>query len=272
MQQHVHNAHALRAQPVEQRLRKVQAGRRRRSGTALARIHGLIALRILQPLRDIRRQRRLPHAVQDLLQNTVVLQLHQLATLRPGIAEHAHAQTVAHAVFLPGPRAARRPGQALPPVALRAAQQQELHVPARVLTHADQACRYDARGVAHEHVPRMEVRRDIGKHAVGDRPRASVVQEQTRGGPVRRRRLRDQLLRQLIVKIAGVQSVNAPSEIRGAHARQARVGTTCIIVERGRFRKPISASAFLSHRSSCCLPAAARRSSRTRIPPPAPFR
>ena len=80
-------------------------------------------------------------------------------------------------------------------------QEQELHVRAGILLHTEQAGRQHTGIVEHQAVARLQVLHKIAEMAVLQRARAAVHDHQP--GSVARldRRLRNQLLRQIVIKV-----------------------------------------------------------------------
>ena len=213
MQQHVCYRDALLPHGVQQLGRKVQSGSRCCGRTALMCIDGLIPFLIVKLLRDIRRQRNLSRAIQHLFKNAVIVQIDQAAAFRVRLSLDRDPKLVVYNIPMRRFCAPCRTCKRLPAIALHAFQEKKLHVPARILSLCKQARRDDAGRISHEHIARLQMFQNIREHAVGDRFRLSVVDQQPRGRAILRRGLRDQLMRQIIIKIAGLHSVSASLSI-----------------------------------------------------------
>ena len=193
--------HALCADLLEQRRREMQAGRRRGGGALLFRVHRLVALLVRELFLDIGRQRHLP----DLI---------ELCEKIAGTVKAEHPVAVRLDLHdLAGHRAARKGENSAGLCALAGAcerfphivpavfKQQELHVRARILLDAVNARRQHAGIVEHETVAGVQVIDNIAKMPVLQSTGLFVEHHQARGVPRLDRRLGDQLLRQVKVKI-----------------------------------------------------------------------
>src|SRR5579885_1136611 len=198
------NIHALRAQAIQQFGCKVQASRGSGGGANDARIDGLVALRIIQGLVNIRRQRHAP----KLLDQFANSRLRSLACLR---GEAYHASTSLRApenlslepgglVFAakeyarPFAQAATWPHQRLPDIRPKIwplGQQENLNVAAGFSATAQQACRNDAALVGNQQVTGTQIVANIAKMTMGERAGCTIDYEQARGIARLDRRLRD---------------------------------------------------------------------------------
>ncbi len=171
-------------------------------------IDGLIPLLVRQTLRDVGRQRHLPRTVQHLLEDAVIEELHPLAPVHGGVPQDLHGQLRRHLID----RAHLGPfgglAEALPGIPLQPAQEQKLHGAAGLGPMADQTGGDDPGIVPHQHVPGVQVLEHVREHPVGDGPVAPVVDEEPGLAPHGGRGLGDQLLGQVVVKVARLQ--NAP--------------------------------------------------------------
>ena len=205
MQRHRLDDDAGRRQRRVQRRREVQAGGRRRRRPEGAGVRRLVALGVLQRRRDVRRQRRHAGVVEQLEHRRRAQALDHPAAvaerldaaqrpLRPqGLAlEHLLAPRPAAQERLPALARRRRAGQR--------AEEQHLDAPAgRAVEEA--ARREDARVVAHQHVALAQQRRQVGEDVVLERAGGAAHHEQARRVARLRRRLRDQLVGQLVVEV-----------------------------------------------------------------------
>ena len=179
----------LHVQPREEAGREVQPGRRGRRGAPLPRIDGLIALGILQRLRDVRRQRDQP--------GRLAVETHEPATLAEMLEELDDAAATTRS------KAPRRPRQRLPDVLVALLEQEDL--PAR---RGDRDARGDHTRVVHDHERSgWELLRKIGEPAVADGARRTVVDQQPGLVATLDRPLCDQLLRQVVLELTAVHPV-----------------------------------------------------------------
>ena len=202
---------ALDVEPPEQLRREVQSRRRRRGRAGRVGVDRLVARGVGEGLGDVRRQRGLPVRL--------AVEPHAPATLAQVLQQLERAVTVA------GPEAARRPGERVPdavPLVL-----EEQHLALRPLEPDPR--RNDA-GVVHDHELAGQLVRELGERSVPHQPRGTLVDEEPRGVAARRRVLRDQLRRQLVVELVRVHptaSVLSPHGRRrtragqGAHRRSS---------------------------------------------------
>ena len=222
MQQHRHDLHALGAHALQQLGRKVQAGRRRGGAAVYLGIDRLIAGLVLQLLVDVRRQRHLAQAVEHILKHALILKAHGAPAvlshrqhLGPQLALAEHEARAGLGLFA-------GLEDDLPVGEVQPAQQQELNRPAGTLLHAVQACRDDAGLVDDEHVAGIQIVDHIVKDSVLDGACVSVIDQQAAGIARTGRRLRDQLLRQVVVKIGCLHSLPSLSEYVGLPPKPAR--------------------------------------------------
>ncbi len=164
---------------------KCRPGGRRGRGAGGSRVDRLIPGRVREGLGDVGRQRRRA--------GRLAREAEPPAAFAEVLEELDRA--VRGARFQP----ARRPGEALPLVAAEALEEQ--HLAARRLDRDTRG--HDAR-VVHDNELGMELRRQLGERAVPRLPCRAVVDEQPRRVPLRRRPLRDQLRRQLVVQLRHV--------------------------------------------------------------------
>ena len=106
-------------------------------------------------------------------------------------------------------------------------EKKELHFAAGIRARAKKARRDDARCVAHEDIPRVEVARDVGKHFVRNGFCFSIIDQKPGCTPFLRRRLRDELRRKVVIKIACFQRM-APFPHMRARKRPAWLVTSLL--------------------------------------------
>ena len=170
---------SLEVEALEQLRREVQAGGRRRSRALVSRVDGLVALRILQRLGNVRRQRRLARrlALQPQPPAALAQRLEQLDRAEP----------------LPGLEFARRAREPLPGAVLAKPLQQE-HLggaPTRALE--PQTRRQHPRVVDDDERPFRKLARKLVEAAMPGRAVRALVHEQPRVVAPRHRVLGDQL-------------------------------------------------------------------------------
>ena len=196
---------ALGGELVQKLLRKVKPCGRRGGRTVDLGIDGLIALAVLQLFLDIRRQRHFTEPFKNLEENTRIVELHKLVAVL-FLSDDGRGQlAVAEGQLCAGVRLAARLGQAFPDAIALILEKQDLDGSAGRDTVAKQPRRQDT-GVIHDQtVARLQKLRKIIKMPVGDLAGFAVQRHEARGVPPLQRRLRDQLLRKLIVKIVSFQ-------------------------------------------------------------------
>ena len=189
---------------VEHLLGEVKTGRRSGDAVLIGGEDGLVLLGVLEGSGDVRRQRHLPCAVEHFFENPVVEQFHTLSAFRAGIAQNANRKLLVHLVTAPGGGSPRRFAEALPLRIADPLEQQKLHRAARILTLAKQPCGQNPRVVSNQHVLWRQKLRNLGKDAVLNGAVLSIVNQQARTRAVRYRRLRNEFLGQVVIKIARV--------------------------------------------------------------------
>ena len=185
---------------LQQLLREVQAGCRRGGAAKLAGIDRLVALLILQLCLDVRRQRHFAQPLEHLQKDAVIVKLYDLVAVGDRIDDRGGELPVAKRERSAGLGLAARPGQALPLAVAKVAQQQHLDRTAGAAV-AEQARRKHARIVEHKAVVRTQELRQLVKVMVCDSAGRFVQRQQPGGIAALERRLRDELLRQVKIKI-----------------------------------------------------------------------
>ena len=179
---------------------EVQAGGRGGGGALFAVVDGLVALLVLEFLVDVGRQRRLAEAVEDLLEDAVVVELDDAAAevgvFGDGARElRAEADDVAGLGFLAGL------DERLPVIGIEAAQEEDFDFAARLVAVADEAGRHDARVVEDQGVAGLEVFLEVVEVAVLDGLLYGVEDHEARGVARLDWHLGDALFWQVVIKI-----------------------------------------------------------------------
>ena len=133
------------------------------------------------------------------------MELHQLVPVVHFADDRRRQLAIAEAQLRPGVGLAARLRQTFPDALALVPQQQHLHRAACRHAVPQQPRRQHTRIVQHQTVSEPQQLRDLIKMPVSDLARRSVERHQPRRAPVGQRRLRDQLLRQRIIKIMGFQ-------------------------------------------------------------------
>ena len=178
----------------------MQAGRRRGCAAELAGINRLIALLILQLRLDIRRQRHFAQPLKHLQEDAVIVKLHDLVAVGDCVDDRGGQLPVAKRERSAGLGLAARAGQALPLAVAEVAQQQHFDCTAGAAV-AEQARREHTRIVEHKAVIRAQKLRQLVKMVVGDGAGRFIQRQQPGSIAALERRLRDELLRQVKIKI-----------------------------------------------------------------------
>ena len=179
---------------------EVQAGGRGGGGALLAVVDGLIALLVLEFLVDVGRQRRLAEAVEDLLEDAVVVELDDAAA-EVGVLGHRARELIAEADDIAGLGLLAGLDERLPMVRVEAAQEEDLDLAARLVAVTNQAGRHDARVVEDQGVARLEEFLEIVEVAVLDGLLHGVEHHEARGIARLDRHLGDALFWQVVIKI-----------------------------------------------------------------------
>ncbi len=168
MQRHVRDMDAHRLDFPEQFLRKMQPRRRRRRRSFIFRVDRVVARPVLKLVVDVGRQRHLPERVQHLLENALIVKLHQPVPLIDDIDDLADERSllrrpVRAAEEDPGadPAFFARLHQRLPGIRALPGQEQDLHLSEAPLANAEKARRDHLGVVDHQGVAGLKVRGDV---------------------------------------------------------------------------------------------------------------
>ncbi len=197
-----HPRHGRRYLPQHPR-RKMQPRRRSRYAPPLPRIHGLIPLPILLPVRplNIRRQRHMPHPLNRRPKVLGFESQNPLPVLLP--PHHGRRKPLPklnplpHRQLLPGPH--QRPPLSL--VRTHRLHQKHLHPPRPPRSMPQQPRRENLRIVQYQTIGRPQVPRQFPKHPVFPRPGLPIDHQHSRPVALSRRRLSNQLVRQIIIEV-----------------------------------------------------------------------
>src|SRR5215211_2771062 len=186
---------ALDVQPAEQLGREVEARRRSGGRAGLVGVDGLVALRVDERLRDVRRQRRLPAG---------------LAVEPDEPAARAEVlDELDGAVAAPGAQPPRGSRERLPETVADLLEQQ--HLTARPL---EPDARGEHAGVVDDNEgPRRHFIRKFEELAVPDGPGRPLVDEQPGRVAALRRMLRDELPGELVVELGDTHSSDGESSL-----------------------------------------------------------
>ena len=200
MQRHVANAHAFGGNSLQQLLRKMQPRRRRGRTSKRSGIDRLIPLAVLQFLLDIRWQRHLPESFENLQKNALIVKLQDLVSVLNRVHDRGGKRAFAKGQLRAGACLAARTRETLPLSVAQVAQQHDLHAPAGAAL-AEQPRREHARVVQNKAVARVQIFGKVVKMTVLDCAGHAIQLQKARRIAPLQRRLRDQFLRQLKIKI-----------------------------------------------------------------------
>ena len=168
-------------------------------------INGLIALPVGKLRLDIGRQWHFPQAFQNFKKDTLIVELHQAVARVQDLLHRGSQRAVAEGQFRTGLQFPSRLNQALPHAAALVRQQQDLSRPAGGNPLAQQTGGDHAGVIHHQAVARTQIFRQIVKMSVLQSAVLPVQHQQTGAVAALQRRLGDQFLGQVIVKIACFQ-------------------------------------------------------------------
>ena len=160
----------------------------------------LVALLVLELFVDVRRQRRLAEAVEDLLEDAVVVELDNAAA-EVRVLRHRTRELIAEADDIARLGLLARLDERLPMVRVEAAQKEDLDLAARLVAVADQAGRHDTRVVEDQRVARLEEFLEVVEVAVLNLLRHRVEHHEARGIARLDWHLGDALFWQIVIKI-----------------------------------------------------------------------
>ncbi len=204
------------ASDVEHGSVEVQARRRRGHGARGAGEHRLVALAIggVRRARDVGRQRRLPVRLEKRHEVAIHFDLGELARTRHGARARVSRQLDLPARLRLVTRAQVHEGAPCPEQPF----EQDFDAPARRLAAHD-AGRQHAGVVEHEQIACAQELRQLGECAIRKRAARAVEHEQPARAPLGERYLRDELGRQVEMKIAALHG----GAILAARWRRARL-------------------------------------------------
>ena len=218
--------HPLIPQGEQQLRREMQSRCRRSSAAQRARIHRLIALRVVQGLMNVRRQGHLPDAVEIRLDGlrehhralaAFPARLH-LSVEREGLVTPQQLHVASHA-------RARSTHERPPTVLAQVPQQQNFDFATAGRLPPKQPRRDDAALIGDEQIAGMKVVPQLPEAAMFQRTGVAVNDEQPRAVPGLHRLLRDELRRKVIVKIGSFHLTEVTPATRpgatAAHRRQS---------------------------------------------------
>ena len=207
MERDIGQLHALGLNLLQKLRRKVQSGRRCGGRAADLGVDRLIALAVGQLFLDIGRERHFPEALQNFKEDPLIVELHQLVSVVAFADDRRGQRAVAEGQFRPGVRLSAGLRQALPNAAALVLEQQHFHRAHGRHTVAQQTRGKHARIVQHQAVARVQQIDKLVEMTVSDLSGRAVQRHEPGGVAPLQRRLRDQLLRQVIVKIVCFQQV-----------------------------------------------------------------
>ena len=208
VQQHRHDLNAHFADLFHQLRREVQPGGGGGGGAVVAGVDGLVAVAVLQLFVDVGRQGHLAQLVQHRLQRALADKLDDAAA-RVGRLQHArHQLAAAEGHFRAGLEPPPRAHQRLPLLGAELLEQQHLRRAAAGAL-ADEPRGDDARVVDHQHVAGAQVVHDVVKVPVFELPVFAVHHQHAAVVARLHRRLGDQFLGQVVVKIMRFHGLSA---------------------------------------------------------------
>ena len=206
MQRHMGDFHPHVLHLIEHLRRKMQSGRRRRGGSLMLRVNCLVPVFILKLMPDVRRQRHLAEPVEDFLENSLIRKLNQAVSVIHDLEHFSLQDAVAENKFIAGAAFLSRTDERFPDIVRIALQKQHFDGRPRIRPRPEQPRRYDLRVIDNQAVPIREVIGQMAEAGVRHFPRVPVDDHHAGGAPVRKRILRDQFFRKIIIKITRLHS------------------------------------------------------------------
>ena len=201
MQCHIGKIYALRADFVEQFLCEMKSCRRCRRGAVKFRIDGIVHLRILELVRDVRRERHLAETVENLLENSIIMEFYNPVAVVDDIHNFRRERAVSKGHFCARAKLLAGTHQCLPLIAGTALQEQYFHVRSCICFRPQESCRDDLRVVENEGLAGLQIIDDVAEDPVFQLSCLPVDTHKPRGRTVLQRILCNQLLRKVIVII-----------------------------------------------------------------------
>ena len=149
---------------------------------------------------DVRWQRRFAEAVEDFLEDALILELHNATAKIRMVGDHA-AQFVAEVDFVARLGLLARLNQSFPAVGINAAQQENFHLAARLVTMTDKTGRHNAGIVEDKRIARFHIFLEVIEMTVFHSLFHRVKHHQTRGVTRFHRNLCNPFFWQFIIKI-----------------------------------------------------------------------
>ncbi|MPM81411.1 hypothetical protein SDC9_128464 [bioreactor metagenome] len=204
VERHVPNSYPLGDDLLQKLLGKVEARRGCGGAAQFPGVNGLIPLPVLQFLSDIGRQGHFAQAFQNLQENSLVVELHQPVAALHLADDLAGQFSVPKGHLRAGTHLFARADKTLPDALPLVHQQQHLAGPAAGQPMAQKTGGQNAGVVQNQAVPLCQEIWKLVKMVVLPGPRGLVQRQQTRRVPLFNRRLRNEFLGQVVVKIAGL--------------------------------------------------------------------
>ena len=210
MQRDVGDLHALLLHGLQQLLGPVETGGRGRRRAVVLCIDGIVACFFLQLMMDVWWDRHLAEAVEHLLPDTLELEADDTVSVIDGVDDLALQQALAELDARTVPKLLARLDETLPVGRAEATQKQYLDMCAGTGLLAMETCRNNLRVIDHEAVALMKIIDDIIKMTVVDLAGEAVHHQKPAVRALLERILRDQLLRQVIIKVFCFHTVFSP--------------------------------------------------------------
>ena len=202
VQRHIADADALGSDPLQKLRREVQTRRGSRRRAVDLGVDSLVALLVLQLLLDVGRQRHLAEPLEHLKENSLVVEAYQAVAVRQDLGDLRRQLAVAEAHPRTLAQVLARTHKALPHLIALVLQKQHLAGSAAGQTASQQSRRQNAGVIQDQAVPRPQKIRQLIKVVVRPLPRRLIETQQARLVALFQRRLRNQLRREVVVKIA----------------------------------------------------------------------
>ena len=202
MERHIADVHALGLDLLQQLRSEVQSRRGGRRAAQHLGVHRLIPLLILKLLLDVGRQGHFSQMLQNLQENSLVIKAHQTVAVRQDLGDLRGQFAIAEGELGPLPHVPSGAHQALPGLLSPVDQQQHLAGTAPRQPLAQQAGGQDPGIVQNQAVAGIQKVRQFIEMVMLPGTGVPVQGHKPGAVPPFQRRLRDQLLRELVVKIA----------------------------------------------------------------------